>query len=61
MIETDQSFINFINEYIEFFATNETIQMLSLNDDHVIYMFTLIVAVTCIFVICILNNFYQIK
>lgn len=51
-----ESFEYYINKHDVSF---QSFELFNLNDDYVIHLCIFIVAIICIFVICLLNNFYK--
>lgn len=48
-----------LDHYFSFKNEFSSLELFNLNDDYVIHFCIFIVTIICIFVICILNNFYQ--
>jgi hypothetical protein len=67
MSNSDENFITIFfttlydyieNLFIKHDYTFKSFELVNLNDDHVIYIIVYIITAICLFVLCILTNFY---
>ena len=65
MLKNIELLFNYISENLDSYLANSfknennSLELFNLNDDYAVHFCIFTVAVICIFVICLMNNFYQ--
>ncbi len=64
MTRTIENVLNYLNENLEYFFlkkdfTFQAQEIVNLNDDYIMHISIFLVAIICIFIVCVLNHYYQ--
>ena len=64
MTKAIENIWNYLNENLEYFFLKkdfsfQTLEIVNLNDDHIMHICIFVVAIICIFIVCVLNHYYQ--